>query len=181
VVRDEPGLDQHAYRHEEDRGEHVTHGAHEMFDGLALSRFRHQRSRDEGAQRDRIARRLGHIGRHETHPDARDQRRFGAADAHDQSDEPRHDENADHEQHDEEQHDPPDRADQLLGGQSRAGGDGGEDGHEDDCAQVFNEEDPDHQLAETAANALFVEHIGDDRGAGYRDDGAGENALEAMM
>ncbi len=79
MLRHQRRIEHHPHRDEEYRREHIAHRRDQILDLVALIRFRHQRSRQERAQRHRIADVLGDNREPETDADAGDQQGLRAS------------------------------------------------------------------------------------------------------
>ena len=148
-----------------------------MLDVLLLPGLRHERPRDERAERNRVA----ELEREERHAKADaehgDQGRLGTIEVPDPSHRARDDQHPEAEQGRQEQRQPAHGDREPGRGEPAPPGEGGEHRHEQDRDQVLDDEDADDELPELAPDAELVERLGDDGGARDRDDGAGEGAL----
>ncbi len=171
-------VDQHADRDEEDAGEDVAERRHVGEHLVAVLGLRDQEPGDEGAQGEREAERVGRPGEAQADRERAEHEQLAAARAHDEVEEPRHQEpGGDHHQHHRQERAAEAERQRAGRRRHRAAEDRGEHDHRHD-QEVLVEEDRERHLAVRGLRlAPLVEQLQDDRGAREGDHHAEEDRL----
>ncbi len=178
MLGNERRVDHHAYRHKEDRGEHVTHGCHQVLYTGGLTRLRHQRAADERAQRHGITERERHKRGGEADTDSGDQSRLGAAQAQRVADQAGNQQQPDRDEAHQECTEPEPGPHQLRSGNATAGRDGRQDRQQQDRYEVLDDEHAEDNVGDATGDLFLGKGLDDDRGTGDGDDRAEVDALE---